>query len=118
MAVDWMRQYCLSLPHATESVQWGDHLVFKIGGRMFAVVSLSPAENFMSFKASPEDFAELTERPGVIPAPYLARSSWVALETEHAIPAKELKGLVRKAYDLVIAKLPRKTQATLAATKN
>ena len=115
MAVEWIRKYCMSLPHATENMQWGDHLLFKIGGRMFAVLSLSPGGNFMSLKSTPEEFAELTERPGVIPAPYMARNFWVALESEDALPPKEVKALVKRSYDLVLAKLPRKAQAELKA---
>jgi predicted DNA-binding protein (MmcQ/YjbR family) len=114
MANEWIRQHCLSFPHATETVQWGSDLVFKIGGKMFAVTCLEPAPVALSFKCTPEEFAELIERPGVIPAPYLARAHWVALETDSALPRPELKRLLRKAYDQVLSKLPKKTQAALA----
>lgn len=113
MNVEWGRRYCLSLPHATESVQWGDDLVFKIGGKMFAVVVLEPAKVWLSLKCSPEGFAELTERPGIIPAPYAARYHWIALETEDALGATEIRRLLRTSYDLVFGKLSRKTQAAL-----
>jgi predicted DNA-binding protein (MmcQ/YjbR family) len=115
MSVDWVRRYCKSLPHTTETVQWENDLVFKVGGKMYAVAALEPGGNWISFKCSAEDFAELTERPGIIPAPYLARAQWVALETEDAIGAPELKILLRRAYDLVFAKLPRKLQAEFKA---
>ena len=113
MNIDWVRRYCMSMPHATESVQWGDDLVFKIGGKMFAVVVLEPAEVWLSFKCSPEEFAELIERPGIIPAPYSARYHWVALETEDALTAAELKRLLRSSYDLVVEKLSKKARAAL-----
>src|SRR5712692_7062625 len=77
MDIDWVRQYCLSLPHTTEKVQWQDDLVFKIGGKMYAVVALEPGDHWLSFKSTPEEFADLVERHGVIPAPYLARAHWV-----------------------------------------
>jgi predicted DNA-binding protein (MmcQ/YjbR family) len=115
MDVEWLRRYCLTFPHATEQIQWGNNLVLKVGGKMFAVASLEPAAVCCSFKTAPEEFAELTERPGIIPAPYLARSSWVALEDDEALSAAELKRLLRQSYDLVFAKLPRKTQAQLSA---
>jgi predicted DNA-binding protein (MmcQ/YjbR family) len=67
----------------------------------------------MSFKCTPEDFAELTERPGIVPAPYCARMHWIALETEAALPRAEIQRLVRIGYDRVFAKLPKKTQAAL-----
>jgi len=102
----------MSLPHTTETVQWGSDLVFKIGGKMYAVGATEPSKTCLSFKCSSEDFADLTERPGIIPAPYLARVQWVALESEDTLPAAELKRLLRNAYDLVLAKLPRKAQAS------
>jgi predicted DNA-binding protein (MmcQ/YjbR family) len=113
MNVEWFRKFCMSLPHSTEEVLWGGDLVFKIGGKMYAVAALDPAAVCMSFKCSPEEFAELVERPGIIPAPYSARYHWVALESEDALPRAEIKRLVKTAYNLVMAKLPKKKQAAL-----
>jgi predicted DNA-binding protein (MmcQ/YjbR family) len=95
-------------------VQWGDNLVYKVAGKIFAIASLEPAEVWLSFKCDPEDFAAMVERPGIIPAPYLARAYWVALESEDALNVTELKQRLRNSYDLVFAKLPRKTRAELA----
>jgi predicted DNA-binding protein (MmcQ/YjbR family) len=108
MAIDWVRRTCLSFPDATENVQWGNDLVFKVGGKMFCVTGLEPGEYFMSFKCTPEKFAELVEREELAPAPYLARASWVAMRTEDALPPAEVKALLRQSYDLVAAKLPKK----------
>ena len=113
MDIDWLRKYCLSLPHTTEQVQWEDNLVFKVGGKMYAVAALEPGRHFLSLKCSPEDFADLIERPGIFPAPYLARHHWVALESEDALPTAEIKRLIRESYELVLAKLPKKKQAGL-----
>jgi predicted DNA-binding protein (MmcQ/YjbR family) len=115
MNVDWLRGLCLSFPGATEQIQWGSDLLFKVGGKMFAVAPLEPAPVCLSFKASPEDFAELTERPNIIPAPYLARAQWVALETKDALPENELARLLRDSYDMVFAKLPRKTREAVSS---
>ena len=106
--LEWLRKICLSLPHATEQIQWGSDLLFKVHGKMFAATPLEPAPVCLSFKCSHEAFAELTERPGVIPAPYLARAKWVALEAGDAIAREELAGLLRASYELVVAKLPQK----------
>lgn len=114
MNVDWLRNLCLSFPRATEHVQWGNDLVFKIAGKMFAITPLEPARVWLTFKATDESFAELTERPGIIPAPYLARAKWVALETKDTLPPAELAELLRASYDLVVAKLPRKTREALS----
>lgn len=117
MDIDWIRDLCLSFPQTTEHIQWGDDLVFKVAGKIHAVTVLKPAKVWLSFKASPERFAELTERPGVIPAPYLARAKWVALESKDALPSDELALLLRESYDLVVARLPRKTREALASSK-
>jgi predicted DNA-binding protein (MmcQ/YjbR family) len=115
MNIEWIRRYCLSLPHTTEQVQWGDNLVFKTGGKIYAILALEPGGIWLSFKCSPEDFAALTENTGILPAPYLARAHWVALETEDALPRADIKRLVRRSHELVFAKLPRKTRAALEA---
>jgi predicted DNA-binding protein (MmcQ/YjbR family) len=114
MSVEWVRRHCLSLPHTTEKVQWGDNLVFKVAGKIYAIAALEPGNRWLSFKCSPADFAELTERPGIVPAPYLARAQWVALETGDVLPRSEVKRLLTNAHRLVAAKLPRKTRAALA----
>ena len=113
MDIEWVRKYCLSIPHATESLQWGDDLVFKVGGKMFAVLVLKPSPVWLSFKCTPEEFGELTERVGIIPAPYSARYYWVALETAAALGSSELERLLRGSYELVLEKLPKKTRDAL-----
>jgi len=117
MNVDWLREVCLSFPGVTEQIQWGNDLLFKVGGKMFAVTPLEPAPVCLSFKASPENFAELTERLNVIPAPYLARAQWVALQTRDALPADELARLLRDSYEMVFTKLPKKTRDAVSSSK-
>jgi predicted DNA-binding protein (MmcQ/YjbR family) len=116
MDVDWLRGLCLSFPGATEQIQWGCDLLFKVGGKMFAVTPLEPAPVWLSFKASPESFAELTEKPNIIPAPYLARAQWVALENKEALAPEELARLLRDSYEMICAKLPKKTRESLSST--
>jgi predicted DNA-binding protein (MmcQ/YjbR family) len=117
MDIDWIRDLCLSFPQTTEQIQWGDDLVFKVAGKIHAVTVLHPAKIWLCFKVSPENFAELTERPGIIPAPYLARAKWVALETKDALSSDELTQLLRESYDMVVAKLPKKTREALTSGK-
>ena len=114
MDIESVRKFCLSLPHVTEDVQWENDLLFRIGNKMFAVVSLeSASDHCMSFKCTPEVFAELTEREGIMPAPYVARYHWVALERFDALPESELKQLLKNAYQLIFDKLPKKSRAAL-----
>ena len=116
MDVEWLRKICLSLPHTTEQVQWGNDLLFKVHGKMFAVTPLEPAPVCLSFKCSDEVFADLTERTNIIPAPYLARAKWVALERRDAIAREELADLLRASYNLVLAKLPKRLREPSSAT--
>jgi len=116
MDIEQVHAQCLSFPHVTEEVLWGNDLVFKIGGKMFAVIGLEPgSDHCMSFKCTPEKFAELIERDGIVPAPYVARYHWVALERFNALSEKELKALLRTAYDLVLEKLPKRAKADILA---
>jgi predicted DNA-binding protein (MmcQ/YjbR family) len=118
MNTDWVRELCLSFPQTTEHIQWGEVLVFKVAGKIHALTALQPSKTWLTFKASPENFVELTERPGIIPAPYLAHAKWVALETKDALPLDELASLLRESYDMVVAKLPKKTREALAGAKH
>nr|WP_286676409.1 MmcQ/YjbR family DNA-binding protein [Paracidobacterium acidisoli] len=109
----------LTLPHAEETMQWGENLVFwvgdkSIGGKMFAIANLAPEKTVLGFAAGPEHFAELVEIEGVIPAPYLARAHWVAIERWDVFPVHELKQHLQYARDLVFAKLPKRTKDVLA----
>lgn len=114
MDIESVRSFCLSLPNTDEKVQWGNDLLFRIGEKMFAVAGLEPSHGVaLSFKCTPEKFAELVEREGIIPAPYMARHHWVGLERFDVLPERELKGLIKSSYQMTLAKLPRKLQAQL-----
>jgi len=114
MDIDSIRQYCLSFPRVTEDIQWKNDLLFRIGGKIFAVVNLEPAgATRLSFKCTPEEFAELTEHEDIIPAPYVARYHWVALLRFDALSDAEIQRLIRKSYDMVLEKLPAKARASL-----
>jgi predicted DNA-binding protein (MmcQ/YjbR family) len=114
MDIDALRALCLSFPAATEKVTWGADLTFRVSEKIFAVTVLEPAPVWLSFKCSPETFAELTERAGIIPAPYLARAKWVALQNKEALADRELTPLLRESYDLVVAGLPKKVREAIA----
>ena len=113
MDIESLRKYCLSFPHVTENVQWGYDLVFKVDGKMFAVTPLEVAPVSLSFKCSPENFAELCEREGVRPAPYMARAQWVALDKLNTLPDTELRELLAESYRLVWERLTNKRRAEL-----
>lgn len=114
MDIDSIRNYCLSLPHATEDIQWGNDLLFRISGKIFAGMSLDPPHS-LSFKCTPEKFDELIEMEGIIPAPYTARNKWVMLERLDALSDSETKNLIKNSYKMIFAKLTKKAQAELSA---
>ncbi|MGC1373713.1 MAG: MmcQ/YjbR family DNA-binding protein [Candidatus Sulfotelmatobacter sp.] len=102
MNVDAIREFCLPFPQATEKLQWGDELCFKIGGKIFAMLGLDNPR--LCFKCSPDNVAELIEREDIRPAPYLGRYKWVMLDRLDAIPWNELRELIQQSYDMVAAK--------------
>jgi predicted DNA-binding protein (MmcQ/YjbR family) len=106
MNVDQIRKYCLSFPDTTEKLQWGDALCFKVREKMFAVVGLDDVR--LTFKCTPEGFAELIEREGIRPAPYVGRYKWVMLDRLDALRRTELEDLVRQSYEMVAAKAPKR----------
>ena len=114
MDIESVRSFCLALPHTDEKVQWVNDLLFRVGEKMFAVVALEPSHGVsLSFKCTPEKFAELVELDGIIPAPYMARHHWVGLERFDALPDRELKPLLKNSYQMVLEKLPKKVRSQL-----
>lgn len=122
MDAESLRVFLLSLPDVVETMQWGDNLVYwvgdkAIGGKMFALASLTPDHGgVLSFAAGPERFAELIEREGIFPAPYLARAHWVAVERWDTLSTAELREELRHAREVIYTRLPKRTMAVLAMT--
>jgi predicted DNA-binding protein (MmcQ/YjbR family) len=107
MNLEVLRSICRALPEVTEDVKWGGDLCFSVGRKMFVVVNLEPPHQ-VSFKCTPESFAELVERPGIIPAPYMARNMWVQEQAlGETLERGEFHSLVKTSYELVVAKLPK-----------
>src|SRR5262245_12027371 len=108
-------QFCGKLTAATRSVQWEGVIVFKVGGKMFALIA--PDENGrpsdLWFKSAPEHFDALSRSRGFKPAPYLARAKWVALEDPKVLTPVELRAYLTRAHAVIAAALPRKKQAEL-----
>jgi predicted DNA-binding protein (MmcQ/YjbR family) len=119
VTLESLRALCLALPDATEDIKWGQDLAFSIRKKMFCVVNTEPPHQ-MSFKCSPDDFAELIGRSGMKPAPYLARAMWVQEEQlGEALDASDVQKYVTRSYELVAAKAPgrRRTAARRSAAR-
>jgi predicted DNA-binding protein (MmcQ/YjbR family) len=112
MNTEIVRTICLQLPAVTEEIKWGADLVFTIGGKMFCVTSFD--EPFKaSFKVPEEQFEELCQREGFIPAPYLARAKWVQVTNNAYLSKKEWESFLRESYERVKAKLTKKQKTEL-----
>jgi predicted DNA-binding protein (MmcQ/YjbR family) len=115
-----IRQICLALPHARETLNWGHHLVYwagdrEIGGKMFAMTDLDgTGTGVLWFHCGAERFHELLEREGIIPAPHLARAHWVAVERWDALRPREIEEELMRAHALIYDRLPARTKAMLA----
>jgi predicted DNA-binding protein (MmcQ/YjbR family) len=124
MNAETARAFLLTLPNVVETRQWGNNLVFwvgdkAIGGKMFALINLDDpgprlARSDFMFATSPERFHELLEIEGIIPAPYLARAHWVAIETWSVLRTTELEELLLDAHTITFSKLAAHTRATFA----
>ena len=114
MRLHALRQFALSLPQTTVIRQWGEHLVFKVAGKIFMVLSLDgEIVDGVSLKCTPAEFDELVEIDGLRQAPHFAKRRWVQVDDLLALPAAELDRRIRRSYDLVVAGLPKKVRATL-----
>ncbi len=117
MSVESIRRFCLSFPRVTENLQWGDDLCFKVGGKIFALLSLGSVPQRLMFKCTPETFAELVEHEDIIPAPYVGRYKWVSLERLDVLPWIETKDLIEQSYQMVAAKATRRQPKARRARK-
>jgi predicted DNA-binding protein (MmcQ/YjbR family) len=102
MNTDSIREFCLSFPHASENLQWGDELCFKVAGKIFVVLGLDNPR--LCFKCTPGNFADLVERENIRPAPYVGRYKWVMLDRLDAVPWNELQMLIQQSFEMVSAK--------------
>jgi predicted DNA-binding protein (MmcQ/YjbR family) len=120
MDVERIRAYLLTLPHAVETMQWGANLVFwvgdkAIGGKMFALANLDgDGRAVISYAAGAERYSELLEIEGIIPAPYMARIFWVAVERWDVFRTTEWERELRAAHSITFNKLPPRTRVVLA----
>jgi predicted DNA-binding protein (MmcQ/YjbR family) len=108
-----LRTFALSLPGTSVVDQWGGR-VFKVADKVFLLLALD-AETLdaVVFKCTPEEFDELTGIEGIEQAPYFAKRHWVRVSDLASLPPDELERRIRHSYELVVSKLPKRTQAAL-----
>jgi predicted DNA-binding protein (MmcQ/YjbR family) len=113
MNIEFIRDYCKSLPAVTEDVKWGHDLVFSVGQKMFCVVGTNETPTTASFKVTDEEFEEMSGREGFKPAPYVAKYKWVFIEDVKKMGKKEWQKYLKQSYELVKEKLPPKLRKQL-----
>ena len=113
MNLNKAKEYCRTLPGATEDIKWECNLVFSVGDKMFAAMDAKDKAKAISFKVDDDRFLELTDRDGIIPAPYLARAKWISMLPPYPMGHDELSDLLRRSHQLVVRRLPRRQQVGL-----
>ena len=98
---------------ATEDIKWGHDLVFSIGGKMFCVAGLDESPTSASFKVKDEEFDDMCNRDGFIPAPYVAKYKWVLAQDINKMKKADWKHYIKQSYELVKEKLPAKARKEL-----
>ena len=118
MNIEALRKFCLTFPDSAENLQWGDALCFKVKGKLFVIVALDvDSRPRICLKCDPEPFAELVEREGLAPAPYVGRYHWVGIADLDTLSQRELQALIEHSYKLVVQKLPKKKATVRKAKK-
>ena len=110
-----LRRVCASMPHAETERKWDNVDTWLVRRKMFAVFVVDARDRPREcwFKVDADRFLELTDRPGLRPAPYLARAGWVALDDPARFALAELRPLIERSHRLVVAGLPAKVQRAL-----
>jgi len=109
MTLDELERYLRSKPGATEGTPFGpEHLVYKVMGKIFAVVGWDEEPVTMSLKCDPEGVEVLRKVfRAVTPAPYFDKRYWNLVVLDGSIPEPELLAMVDDSYDLVVEGLTR-----------
>ena len=113
------REYCLSKPRATEGTPFGpDVLVFKVGGKMFALAALDEVPTTVNLKCDPDLALDLRDRyEQVTPGYHMNKKHWNTVEIETGIPDAELRKMIDHSYDLVANSLPKSTAKIAARSR-
>ena len=109
MDVEMFREYCLAKPEATEGTPFGETvLVFKVAGKMFALVSLDDVPPHANLKCDPDLALELRDRfEQVRPGYHMNKKHWNTVEIDSGLPELELRKMIDHSYELIVQSLPR-----------
>ena len=118
MHLDAFRDHALALPGATEDLPFGpETLVFRVGGKIFALLALDAPEPTVNLKCDPERAVDLRETyAGVRPGFHMNKRHWNTVDLRGDVPAAEIRAMAGHAYVLVRAGLPRAVRDALPAS--
>jgi predicted DNA-binding protein (MmcQ/YjbR family) len=118
MNIEEIREYCLRKPATEETLPFGDDtLVFKVMGKMFALISISSPDS-VNLKCEPEYAAELREKyDSVRPGYHMNKKYWNTVELNSDAADDFIYRLIDHSYDEVVKGLPRKAREELSAVK-
>ncbi|TYP77214.1 MmcQ/YjbR family DNA-binding protein [Aquimarina intermedia] len=116
MNIEAFRNYCLHKKGVTESFPFDEStLVFKVMDKMFALTGLNKIPFSVNLKCDPDRAITLRESYSeIIPGYHMNKKHWNTVEFSDSLPDTLLKELIDHSYELVVASLPKKTQALLA----
>jgi predicted DNA-binding protein (MmcQ/YjbR family) len=112
------RKYCLAKRNATEGTPFGETvLVFKVLGKMFALMSLDEVPATANLKCDPDLALELRDRyEQVRPGYHMNKKHWNTVEIQ-SLPGAELRKMIDHSYDLVVKAMSKDKRATAVACK-
>ncbi|MFA5648527.1 MAG: MmcQ/YjbR family DNA-binding protein [Bacteroidales bacterium] len=114
MNIEDIRAYCLLLKHTTESFPFDETtLVFKVEGKIFALLSLELPHS-INLKCDPQEALELREHfTSVTPGYHMNKKHWNTVQINGSIKPNILKEWITQSYELTIALLPKYKQKEL-----
>jgi predicted DNA-binding protein (MmcQ/YjbR family) len=115
MTRDDVLDVCTGLAGAVEDYPFGDEVaVFKVGGRMFALVMLEGSPGTVNLKCDPDLALELRARyEAVRPGYHQNKRHWNTVELDGSVEDDELRAMIDHSYELVVARLPRAVRLEL-----
>jgi len=115
MNAEKFREYCVAKPGTAEDSPFGpEHIVFKVGGKMFALLAFEEVPPTANLKCDPDLALELRDRyEQVRPGYHMNKKHWNTVEMDGAIPERELLKMIDHSYELVVASLTKKARAAL-----
>jgi len=116
MNIEELRDYCLLKASATEGFPFGEEtLVFKVGGKIFLITSLTQGDRF-NVKCDPELAVELRERYSEVqPGYHMNKKMWNTVFMNGTLTRKQLLEMIDHSYDLIVNSLPKKIRDEIIA---